>query len=64
MSRPKKAAPKRMGRPPKPGGKDPVVPVRLPRDMLAQIEATAEAAGVSRSDAVRRAIELGLKAKR
>ena len=61
MSKQKKAAPKRMGRPPKPGGRDPVVPVRLPREMLDQIDAEASAEGVSRSDAVRQAIDRGLK---
>jgi hypothetical protein len=63
MSKPKKAAPKRMGRPPKPGGKDPAITVRLPRDVITQIDATAEIAGVSRSDAVRKLVDLGLKVK-
>ncbi len=56
----KKAGP---GRPPKPGGRDRVVPVRLSNDLLGRIDVRAEADGVSRSDAMRAAIEAGLKRK-
>lgn len=61
MSKPKKAVAKRKGRPPKPGGRDPLVTVRLPRELLTQIEGTAKAGGVSRSDALRDAIVRGAK---
>jgi len=53
---------KKMGRPPKPGGASAVVPVRIAPDVLALLDAYAERAGVTRSDAVRQLIEAGLKA--
>jgi hypothetical protein len=52
------------GRPPKPGGLDPVVSARLPHDLVAEIdEWAAENEAGSRQDAVRALVERGLKAK-
>ncbi|WP_300782154.1 ribbon-helix-helix domain-containing protein [Enhydrobacter sp.] len=51
----------RRGRPPKPGGVDPGIFTRLPTDTLAAVDAYAEKAGISRSDAVRQLIEASLK---
>ncbi|MDB5610504.1 MAG: hypothetical protein JWP25_7404 [Bradyrhizobium sp.] len=42
----------------------PVSAVRLPAGVTSQIDAWAEAHEVSRSEAIRRLVELGLKAKR
>ncbi|SRR5260221_7435899 len=54
--------PKR-GRPPT-GGRDPFVGIRLPEDLLDEIEAWSdENEAASRSEAIRRLVELGLKAK-
>ena len=59
----KKAAPKKRGRPAKPGGKDPVVPARLPLSLVEAIDTLAAANGVTRSEAMRQLIEAGLKRK-
>jgi hypothetical protein len=57
-----KVAPKkRRGRPAT--GKDPHVAARMPAELIARIEAWAEANDTSRSDAFRRLVELGLKSK-
>jgi hypothetical protein len=58
-----KVASKRRGRPPS-GGRDPGVHVRLPETMLATLDAWAAAKDVSRSEAIRRLVELGLKTKK
>ena len=50
------------GRPPV-GGRDPGVHVRLPETMLATVDAWATSNDVNRSEAIRRLVELGLKAK-
>jgi hypothetical protein len=55
-------ASKKRGRPPT-GGRDPGVHVRLPETMLAAIDAKSTEEGTSRSEAIRRLVELGLKAK-
>jgi len=55
-------APKRRGRPPS-GGRDPGVHIRLPEDLLAAIDRLAAEEGISRSEAIRRLCELGLKAR-
>jgi hypothetical protein len=54
-------APKKRGRPPS-GGRDPIVPTRFPQDQIAAIDAWAAQVGddVSRSEAIRRLVELGL----
>ena len=55
-------ASKKRGRPPS-GGRDPGVHIRLPAQMLATIDERSVAEGVSRSEAIRRLVELGLEAK-
>jgi hypothetical protein len=52
---------KKRGRPAT--GRDPVSAVRLPVDLTANVDAWAESREVSRSEAIRRLVELGLKAK-
>ncbi len=62
MSRPRKtgAAPKRkMGRPAT--GRDPMLGGRVPAETIAAIDAYAAKVGTTRSDAMRRLIEAGLK---
>jgi len=44
-------------------GKDPHVTARMPPEMIKQVEAWAAANETGRSDAIRRLVELGLKAK-
>lgn len=50
--------PKKRGRPAT--GKDPLLTIRAPAELIASIEAWAEREGLSRSDAVRQLIEAGL----
>jgi hypothetical protein len=51
------------GRPPKPGGRDPVVSARLPRDLIAAIDAWADQNKIgSRQEAIRHLTQLGLRA--
>jgi hypothetical protein len=58
-----KVAPKKKrGRPPA-GGRDPHIAARMPSALIAEVEAWATANDTSRSDAFRRLVELGLKAK-
>jgi hypothetical protein len=45
-------------------GKDPHITSRMPAAMIAEVEAWATANDTSRSDAFRRLVELGLKAKK
>jgi hypothetical protein len=52
---------KKVGRPAT--GRDPAVTVRLPSALLSKAEAWATAHDTSRSEAIRRLVELGLKAK-
>jgi hypothetical protein len=54
--------PKRVGRPPT--GKDPIVGARFPKEAISQIDAWANANNTSRSEAIRRLVELGLRGKR
>jgi hypothetical protein len=54
---------KTRGRPKKAGGVDPVSAVRLPEGLTAHVDKWAEEHEASRSEAIRRLIELGLKAK-
>jgi hypothetical protein len=44
-------------------GRDPVSAVRLPTGLTSQIDEWAEQYQVSRSEAIRRLVEIGLKAK-
>lgn len=50
----------RVGRPPKPGGPDVHVSIRLPRTVLQRIDALANAEGLNRTLVIRDAIELYL----
>ena len=52
------------GRPPKPGGRDVLVAGRIPAALAVALNTYAQKAGITRSEAVRRVIEAGLKAKR
>jgi Ribbon-helix-helix protein, copG family len=52
---------KRRGRPAT--GKDPLVSARLPQPLIDQLDAWASKNGATRSEAIRRLVELGLKAK-
>jgi hypothetical protein len=45
-------------------GSDPAVTVRLPQKVLDAVEQWAEQNGASRSEAIRRLVEIGLKAKK
>ena len=51
------------GRPKKAGGVDPVSAVRLPSELTEQVDAWGEKREMNRSEAIRRLVELGLKAK-
>jgi hypothetical protein len=51
----------RRGRPPKPGGTDPGIFTRLPPKTLKALDDHAAEKGITRSEAVRRLIEAGLK---
>jgi len=61
MKKSRMVAPK-IGRPSK-GGRDPHVAARMPRPLIAEVDAWATANETTRSDAFRRLVELGLKAK-
>jgi Ribbon-helix-helix protein, copG family len=52
---------KRRGRPAT--GKDPLVSARLPPAVVAEVEAWAATNDATRSEAIRRLLEIGLKAK-
>ena len=59
-----KVVPKKSrGRPPS-GGRDPHVTVRMPGALIAQADAWAAANDTGRSEAIRRLVELGLRAKK
>ncbi len=59
-----KVAPKkRRGRPPS-GGRNPHVTVRMPKALIAEADAWAAANDTVRSEAIRRLVELGLRAKK
>jgi hypothetical protein len=58
-----KAAPKRGGRP-STRGRDPQVAARMPSTLIAEVEAWAVANNISRSDAFRWLVELGLARSR
>lgn len=53
--------PKKRGRPAT--GKDPLVGARFPQDLIDSIDAWAAENDASRSEAIRRLVEIGLKAK-
>jgi len=52
--------PKKMGRPPKPGGRDVLVAGRVPASTAAKLDAIAKKQGYTRSETVRRVIEAGV----
>jgi hypothetical protein len=56
-----KVAPKKRGRPGT--GKDPHMAARMPQALIAAVEAWAVANDTTRSDAFRRLVEIGLRAK-
>lgn len=64
MAKSIKVIPKKRGRPAT--GKDPAVVVRFPPTLTEAVDAWAAKAGdgVTRSEAIRRLVELGLKAKK
>lgn len=51
------AKPKKMGRPPKPGGQDVLVAGRVPPLTAAKLDAIAKKYKITRSEALRRTIE-------
>ena len=57
--------PKKRGRGrPTTGGRDPLLTTRAPAEIIAAIEAWAKSRELSRSEAIRRLVEIGLKADR
>jgi len=58
-----RVAPKKMRGRPSTGGRDPHIAARMPPALIAEVEAWAVANDTSRSDAIRRLVEIGLKAK-
>jgi hypothetical protein len=58
-----KVTPKKRGRgrPPS-GGRDPIVNLRMPPALIADADAWGEANDLGRSEAIRRLVEIGLKA--
>ena len=58
----KKVIPKKRGR--RPTGKDPARTFRASDDLIAMVDAWADANGSRRSEAIRRLVELGLRAKK
>jgi hypothetical protein len=61
MKKSTKVAPKKRGRPGT--GKDPHMAARMPPALIAEVEVWAVANDFSRSEAFRRLVELGLRAK-
>jgi hypothetical protein len=57
----KKVTPKKRGRPAT--GKDPLVSTRMPTVLIADIDAWADRSDIKRSEAIRRLVEIGLRAK-
>ena len=51
------------GRPRREEGVDPMISTRFPKTIVGAIEAWAEKSEIGRSEAIRRLVELGLKAK-
>jgi len=58
-----KGIPKKRARGRPATGKDPVVPVRMPKGLIDEVEAWARHQKTSRSDAIRRLVEVGLSVK-
>jgi hypothetical protein len=64
MKKSRTVAPKRRGRPITKGGRDPHVAARMSPALIAEVEAWATMNDTSRSEAIRRLVELGLKANK
>jgi hypothetical protein len=62
MPRPAKIMPGK--RAPRGTGKEPMVTARFPQGLIDQVEAWAKHQKTSRSDAIRRLVEAGLRGKR
>lgn len=62
MKRSIKVAPKKRGRPAI-GGRNPHIAARMPPALIAEVDAWSVANDTTRSEAIRRLVELGLKAK-
>lgn len=62
MAKSIKVSLKKRGRPAT--GKDPMIGARFDPEAVAAIDAWASANGIGRSEAIRRLVELGLRAKR
>jgi len=54
---------KKRGRPPNPEGRRLSIPIAFPPEMVAAVDAHAAALGLTRSEAVRRLVDSGLKAR-
>jgi hypothetical protein len=54
---------KKRGRPPNPEGRRLSIPISFHPMMVSALDTFAEKSGITRSEAVRRLVELGLKAK-
>jgi len=57
----KKVTPKKRGRPAT--GKDPLVSTRMPQSLIGTVDRWADGHEIKRSEAIRRLVEIGLKAK-
>lgn len=64
MKKSKSVVQKKRGRPAREGGPDPIIQVRFPPGLIDQVEAWANAEKTTRSNAIRRLVELGLLSKR
>jgi Arc/MetJ-type ribon-helix-helix transcriptional regulator len=61
MKKSKSVRPKSVGRPAT--GRDTLISARLPDEMIANLDAWAKSNDTSRSEAIRRLVELGLRSK-
>ena len=61
MAKSIKANPKKRGRPAT--GKDPMIGARLPPELVTAVDQWSVTEGVTRSEAIRRLVEIGVKAK-
>jgi hypothetical protein len=59
-----KVAPKKRRGRPSTGGRDPHITIRMPQALIEEADAWAAASNIVRSEAIRRLVELGLKAKK
>ena len=61
MTKTKTVLPKKRGRGRPATGVDPVLTVRLPDELIEQLEAFAKKRSLTRSDAIRQCIEMGIR---